>query len=42
VVIEAEYDDHRLQIWVLDKKPYPSWSLVVWKTSETTKIKQVS
>ena len=42
VVIEAEYDDHRLQIWVLDKEPYPSWSLVVWKTSKTTKIKQDS
>jgi len=32
VVIEAEYPKYKLQTWVLDKEPFPSWSSVIWKT----------
>ena len=28
-VAEAEYEDYKLQVWVLDKEPYPSWTVVV-------------
>ncbi len=26
-VITAIYDDRELQVWVLDKEPYPSWAI---------------
>lgn len=30
-MIEAEYEDYKLQVWVMDKEPYPSWTLVIDK-----------
>src|SRR6056297_3747626 len=28
-VAEAQYNNKKLQIWVKDKEPYPSWSIVL-------------
>lgn len=28
-VIEAQYENYKLQTWVKDKEPYPSWSLII-------------
>ena len=27
-VIEAQYQDYKVQVWVRDVEPYPSWSIV--------------
>lgn len=28
-IIEAEFENYKLQIWVSEKEPHPSWSLII-------------